>query len=677
MPYYVLLPDNFGAAVRYPVILFLHQYAGDTSQPAQASGWFNTDAFRARHPAIIVLPFCKIGTQRSTATFNWGGVDANLQKPIVYALAILELVVAKYGADRARLYVTGNSMGGLGTWGILANPAQRGRFAAFMPVSGSCYYMMGKEAQLAQDLRDTPVWSIHGTNDTQVRPDFDQKIMPLLMAINPKAKFTNIAGQQHDAWDPFYPKVDGWDWMFSQSLGGPVIVVEPLPPFVRLGPTSPDNATVTVGGTLYDTPGHAWTITTDGRVAYDGVADPLTANVVSLVWSAGVLWQSNAAGRWYSSLGNGAWAAGNSPLPQPPPVPGAGFSISGGKIIDPDGKTFPRVGININDNQMSVVATDARCEPLLKYFPGLNMLRIACRSYAGPDNYRDFIAKMTAKRIVMLFEDHTGISKPPYVGAALAAEVKWYADLAAAFKDNPYVWFGGFNEPGKGVELPVIQAQNAAIYFGIRASSRAIFALSLPSGGNKGTVGPSGRGYDGSVMGDLDMIKSWTGVIIDLHNYGWLSDYSTDPAVIRATLLGLPPTPSGTGAAAAQLWQSADGVVPVLCGEFGNSTTGKGVDKNGVPLCQVTMACAKRRDIAGALAWHWHAASDAYEDQCVSDNGTFTAYGKLIAGLIADAVGGVVIAPPLPSPLVQLRVDVTALAASVTAITARLAALGG
>src|SRR4051812_12508065 len=165
MNYFVLLPDNFDASKAYPVILFLHQYQNDAGQPGQTDAWFNTDHFRAAHPCIVVVPTCRIGNQGSTPTFNWGGVDANLQKPIVYALAILDLVVDKYHADTSQLILTGNSMGGLGTWGVLCNPDQRGRFCCALPVSGSCYYKIGHEAQVANDLKDIPVWSCHGAKD--------------------------------------------------------------------------------------------------------------------------------------------------------------------------------------------------------------------------------------------------------------------------------------------------------------------------------------------------------------------------------------------------------------------------------------------------------------------------------------------------------------------------------
>lgn len=661
----------------YPLVFYFHQL--DLGIPSnwatlsvQLNTWFNPGAVRDNFPCFVLAPLLDQTNDRGGTKINFGGVSAGNNAGRDAALACLAQVCAGYPVDTNKIVVTGNSLGGIATWELIA--ARPDLFAAAMPLAGASYAR--DPVATANALRNKPIWAIHGGGDKSVPLAWDRAIASTMKALGSTSfRYTEDPARSHDVWDYYYIKPEVWAWAFAQRLSGAVQppVVPPPPPFVRAGPTSADNTLVVGGSSLIDAGGHAWTISLDGRVATDGVADASTANVVALAWVGGVVWQQNLAGKWYAAK-DGTWLPGTmtSPLPQPPPVPGTSFSISGGQIHRPDGTVFaPAVGININDWQMGVVAPDDRCEPLLKYFPGLTIVRVACRKYNEPDYYRDFITRMSAKKIVMKFEDHTGISKPPYVGAQLAAEVKWYTDLAAAFADNPYVWFGGFNEPGDGKNLPGIAAQNLAIYTGIRSTgSKTIVALSLPSGGNRGLVGPYGRGYDGSVMGGLDMVKSLTNIIFDLHNYGWLSDFSTDPAVIRATLLGIPPAPTGTGAAAAQLWLSADGVVPIMIGEFGNSTTGKGIDANGILLCKVTAACAKEGKIAGWQAWHWNAAGDAYEDQLVSDAGNLTSFGTLIAGLIVDATADVVTPPPPPSPLIQLRADITAL-------SARLTALGG
>lgn len=772
MRYAVLLPVNFNPARKCAVLVWMHtngsgnraypnSNAVDMARIIGADGWFNNPTFQARYPdTIVVCPACDQTTDFGGAHLNFGGYgEINAANEQSLPLVAME-IVAKYNADPARLYAAGGSLGGHGSWGLaLDHNAYNGKFsrtfAAFIPEAGMIVRSGVQPQNVLVQLHGVPIFAVHGAGDGTSPPGWDRGIWDLFSGGKPRpgapgaragdSQFHYLEDQArgHDVWDTYTPNGAGrpiYDWLFAQSATG-IVVVPPQPPFVPAGPPSLDNTLVTAGGSLIDKAGHTWTITSDGRVAVDGVADPLTANVVALAWCSGVLWQQNATAKWYNSLGAGAWAGGGlvspmpgqappggpvspdntlvtgggsltdagghiwtitldgrvavdgvadpltanvialawcsgvlwqqnqankwynslgggawaggtltSPMPganppDPPPVvvipppttgPSKYFHVANGKIFDPDGREFLGVGFNINDSQMGTVTAG---DPMLmlKYFPGTTMLRIACRSYAAPDYYRNFINKLTAKKIVMKFEDHSGISKPPYVGPQLTAETQWYGNLAAAFKDNPYVWFGGFNEPGRGVALQLIQAQNAAIYKAIRATSDTIFAVSLPSGGNRGLVGPNARGYDGSIMGGLDMVKTWTGVIWDLHNYGWLSNYNTDPAVIRATMLGIPPAPAATGAAAAQLWLSADGKMPVMIGEFGNSTTGTGIDANGIALCEVTGEAARKREIAGYQAWHWNAAGDRYEDQLVSDAGQMTSLGKLVARLIATS----------------------------------------
>lgn len=220
MAYNVLLPDGYSASYRYPVCLLLHQYEDEGEQPQQFDPWVNTAAFRARHPAIFVLPHCNINGQTSTADFNWGGVTPALQTPMVYALAILSAVMLNHSVDPARVFVVGNSMGGLGVWGILCNPDQRKLFAAAMPIDGSCYYQVGNEPAIAQSLKDFPLWSNHGTQDTQVSPAFDQAMAKAFAAIgSTKQTFTSPA-VGHGSWGDFYPRQDVWDWLFAQSAAG-------------------------------------------------------------------------------------------------------------------------------------------------------------------------------------------------------------------------------------------------------------------------------------------------------------------------------------------------------------------------------------------------------------------------------------------------------------------------
>lgn len=304
------------------------------------------------------------------------------------------------------------------------------------------------------------------------------------------------------------------------------------------------------------------------------------------------------------------------------------FSVANGLILDPSGASFIARGINVNDWQMATAA------PLLRqYFTGINAVRLACRNYASASTYTAFINAMSAAGIVVIIEDHTGISQPPLTGNTLLAELSWYAALAAAFGSNPYVWFGTFNEPGNGSDLAAITTQEVAIYNAIRATgSQAMILMELPSGGNPGLVGAAARGYDGAGPMTAPAYATMHNIVWDLHYYGWVSNYSTSPAAVAAALAGS--VAGAAGILGAQSIQSADGLVPVIIGEFGNSTTGGAIDANGDQVIAAVAGSGK-----GFIAWAWD--PDEQGDQAVTDAGVLTPYGRQIAAAIASAAASI------------------------------------
>ncbi|MBI2811004.1 MAG: cellulase family glycosylhydrolase, partial [Candidatus Melainabacteria bacterium] len=180
--------------------------------------------------------------------------------------------------------------------------------------------------------------------------------------------------------------------------------------------------------------------------------------------------------------------SGGTDNPTPPPPTGgdttaiAGhFTSRNGQIIGPDGKPFEVRGIAVK--QSDALNYEAA---ILRDFPGLNTIRLA----TGPDGYwygknrpseavimqqtQQFIDDMTKRGIVVEIDDHfqnsSTFNDPPKEGAALTAETNWYAKLAAANKDNPYVWFQTPNEPSRSEGDQAVVNEQVAIYNAIRAT---------------------------------------------------------------------------------------------------------------------------------------------------------------------------------------------------------------
>jgi predicted peptidase len=199
------------------VILFLHG-AGERG----SDGYFQTQvglgaAIRQnadRIPAIVVFP-------QSRPDSSWTGTSANV------ALAALDQTMGEYQTDPARVYLTGLSMGGNGTWYIAyRNPK---RFAAIAPICAWISPEFWKTsapvvppdsseafAALARQLRQTPIWIFHGEVDPTVPVEESRKAFAALQAAGAPVQYSEVPGTGHNSWDPAYGSPRFWAWLFAQ-----------------------------------------------------------------------------------------------------------------------------------------------------------------------------------------------------------------------------------------------------------------------------------------------------------------------------------------------------------------------------------------------------------------------------------------------------------------------------
>ncbi len=289
--------------------------------------------------------------------------------------------------------------------------------------------------------------------------------------------------------------------------------------------------------------------------------------------------------------------------------------MANGAILDPSGGTFIARGINVFLGQADTAT-------IVRTFPGINMVRLATTPGADPNAIDTLVQGLTASKIVVEIEDHSSSGGNPNTlsGTALASQANWYASLAAKYQKNPFVWFGTANEPDNTADPQAVVTQEQAIYRAIRGTgSTAMTLLEMRGGFTNDAALQSAATYAGM-----------TNVAWDTHFYGWVVNYSTNASTIAAGLKAQ--------IANAQTVRSADGVVPVVIGEYGPSTTGSGnYDANGLQVVQ-----AVHDSGYGAIAWAFNAGTDA-----LTSNGTsLTDFGRMVAQHIAAAPA----APPVSSP---------------------------
>jgi predicted peptidase len=205
MRYVVYVPRDYAPEKQWPVIMFLHgSGAGGGNNsfnpviatlPDSAVGALGVPVMRHPDwfPCLVVWPQT-IG--------DWSGRFEAL------ALQALEEVVVKYNGDRNRLYLTGVSAGGTGTYTIASkHPAL---FAAAMPMA-AC----GNPAQMAPALKSMPIWVFMGGNDS---PGCARRMVAAIQAAgNPNVQYTEYPGVGHNCWDIAYNDAKVIEWLLAQK----------------------------------------------------------------------------------------------------------------------------------------------------------------------------------------------------------------------------------------------------------------------------------------------------------------------------------------------------------------------------------------------------------------------------------------------------------------------------
>lgn len=202
-----------------PVVLFLHG-AGErgTDNLAQLKHFPEKMAqpeWREKYRCFLIAPQCE--PEKQWVDAPWGDKEskpmaAEPSEMLQVAVAALEKVRLEHGAsiDPARIYLTGLSMGGFGSWELAMRHPEW--FAAVAPICGG-----GDEAQ-ADRLKWVPVWAFHGTADTVVWPVRSERMVAAVRRARGQAKLSLLDGVGHDAWTPAYDPASGLlDWLFAQK----------------------------------------------------------------------------------------------------------------------------------------------------------------------------------------------------------------------------------------------------------------------------------------------------------------------------------------------------------------------------------------------------------------------------------------------------------------------------
>jgi predicted peptidase len=195
LKYLLHLPKSYAEKESWPLLLFLHGIGerGENLDRVKVHGPPKLIAAGKDFPFIVVSPQCPSDRW-------WKSDDLS---------ALLDEITEKYKVDKDRIYVTGLSMGGFGTWSLAASSPDR--FAALVPICG------GGDPNTAARLAHVPIWVFHGAKDPVVPVKRSEEMVAALKKANGNVKFTVYPEAGHDCWTEAYENPELYDWLLQQK----------------------------------------------------------------------------------------------------------------------------------------------------------------------------------------------------------------------------------------------------------------------------------------------------------------------------------------------------------------------------------------------------------------------------------------------------------------------------
>jgi predicted peptidase len=195
LPYLLYKPK--ATKSKLPLVMFLHGAGerGNDLELVKKHGIPKRIAQGQEFPFIAVSPQCPLN--------SWWPNELEALK------RLLDEVIVKYPVNTKRIYLTGLSMGGYGTWYLAGMYPTL--FAAIAPICGGGDFMLGRQ------LAKTPIWAFHGDKDSVVPLSESKRMIDIVKSAGGKPKFTVYKGVDHDSWTKTYDNPKLYEWLLSHK----------------------------------------------------------------------------------------------------------------------------------------------------------------------------------------------------------------------------------------------------------------------------------------------------------------------------------------------------------------------------------------------------------------------------------------------------------------------------
>lgn len=204
MRYYLFKPAGLDPGRRYPLVISLHggrprqfeHLVEGEAGFAYGLGRLVAPDEQQKHPAFVVAP--------------WSGGGSWTEGKLGLVRALVEQLARQFPIDRQRIYVTGQSMGGYGTWAMLAQFPNW--LAAAIPICG------GGDPSTVARFKHVPIWAFHGTADQIVPVSETRQMIQALLAVGGQPIYWEYAGATHaQTAERAYCEPALLDWLFGQA----------------------------------------------------------------------------------------------------------------------------------------------------------------------------------------------------------------------------------------------------------------------------------------------------------------------------------------------------------------------------------------------------------------------------------------------------------------------------
>jgi len=198
------LPKDYDGKKKYPLVIFLHGAGerGSDVKKVKVHGIPKLIEKKSevlqKYEFIAVSPQCPEG-------YNWNFLDEALE-------TLIKDCIEKLGVDTSRIYLTGLSMGGFGSWNLACrNPRA---FAAVAPICGG---LRGDGSEDLSVIAHLPLWVFHGAKDTVVPLSSSADPVAKLNELGANVRFTVYPELEHDSWTETYDNPNFYKWLFSRK----------------------------------------------------------------------------------------------------------------------------------------------------------------------------------------------------------------------------------------------------------------------------------------------------------------------------------------------------------------------------------------------------------------------------------------------------------------------------